>query len=169
MYNTVEQAAQAWDRVSWVYRRQLSHLNFPHLVHEYDSEQSQATVRQLMGARMALYKPRGKAAEKAKEEAAKAAAVMATGGLAGVGIPGAEGPWAGGGSQTTSGAGLVAGGAEGGVTSKKVCTGAGLLHDCAAAKATPADGTLFVHLSDQHCCNLSVALSGDVACVCCTW
>jgi hypothetical protein len=122
MYNTVEQAAQAWDRVSWVYRRQLSHLNFPHLVHEYDSEQSQATVRQLMGARMALYKPRGKAAEKAKEEAAKAAAAMAVGGLAGLGLPGAEGAWGGGGSQTTSGAGMVGGAAEGGVTSKKVCS-----------------------------------------------
>lgn len=124
MYNTVEQAAQAWDRVSWVYRRQLSHLNFPLLVHEYDSEASQATVRQLMGARMALYKPRGKAAEAAKAQAAmqqqsRNAPVQYT-----LEVEAAAQAMPLGGSQTTSGAGM-AGAAGDGVTSKKVCPGAG--------------------------------------------
>lgn len=33
-----EAAAQAWDRVAWVYRGRQADLNFPELVHEYDSE-----------------------------------------------------------------------------------------------------------------------------------
>ena len=38
MYDTEEQAGQAWDRVSWVYRGRLADLNFPHLVDDYDEE-----------------------------------------------------------------------------------------------------------------------------------
>eukprot|EP00983_Pelagomonas_calceolata_P121683 1160823-Pelagomonas_calceolata.AAC.9 len=38
MYDTEEQAAQAWDRVSWVYRGRAADLNFQDLIHEYDKE-----------------------------------------------------------------------------------------------------------------------------------
>lgn len=38
MYDTEELAAQAWDRVSWVYRGKLDDLNFPALKDNYDTE-----------------------------------------------------------------------------------------------------------------------------------
>ncbi len=38
MYHTEGEAAQAWDRVAWVYRRKLDELNMPHLVQDYDTQ-----------------------------------------------------------------------------------------------------------------------------------
>ncbi|GFH12419.1 hypothetical protein HaLaN_08104 [Haematococcus lacustris] len=38
MYDSEEAAAQAWDKVAWVYRGKAQGLNFAHLVPEYDTE-----------------------------------------------------------------------------------------------------------------------------------
>lgn len=37
MYDSEEEAAQAWDRVAWVYRGRAAELNFPDLVQVYDT------------------------------------------------------------------------------------------------------------------------------------
>ncbi|GFH26990.1 AP2/ERF domain-containing protein, partial [Haematococcus lacustris] len=65
MYDSEEAAAQAWDKVAWVYRGKAQGLNFAHLVPEYDTEESKRVVHEMMDERMSMHKPRGKSASAA--------------------------------------------------------------------------------------------------------